>query len=136
MPIDRLSREARREIELAQRRANEIAYAIERTRAKGRHDLSKVQSVDQRMRLECAVGFSQLRTCRRTRPGSYVPRTRHRVTGCRRVRREGRSAATPLSSVMNSHPSSRIRLSCYRLAAGRSPTGTMMCAYGVPFHMT
>ena len=35
--------------------------------------LSKVQSVDQRMRLECGVGFRQLRTCRRTRPGSYVP---------------------------------------------------------------
>ena len=25
------------------------------------------------MRLECGVGFRQLRTCRRTRPGSYVP---------------------------------------------------------------
>jgi hypothetical protein len=23
--------------------------------------------------LECGVGFRQLRTCRRTRPGSYVP---------------------------------------------------------------
>jgi hypothetical protein len=31
--------------------------------------ISKVQSVDQRMRLECGVGFRQLRTCRRTRPG-------------------------------------------------------------------
>ena len=31
--------------------------------------LSKVQSVDQRMRLECGVGFRQLRTCRRIRPG-------------------------------------------------------------------
>jgi hypothetical protein len=31
--------------------------------------LSKVQSVDQRMRLECGVGFRQLRMCRRTRPG-------------------------------------------------------------------
>ena len=31
--------------------------------------LSKVQSVDQRMRLECGVGFRQLLTCRRTRPG-------------------------------------------------------------------
>ena len=31
--------------------------------------LSKVQSVDHRMRLECGVGFRQLRTCRRTRPG-------------------------------------------------------------------
>ena len=30
---------------------------------------SKVQSVDQRMRLECGVCFRQLRTCRRTRPG-------------------------------------------------------------------
>ena len=31
--------------------------------------LSKVQSVDQRMRLECGVGFRQMRTYRRTRPG-------------------------------------------------------------------
>jgi hypothetical protein len=30
---------------------------------------AKFQSVDQRMRLECGVGFRQLRTCRRTRPG-------------------------------------------------------------------
>jgi len=32
-------------------------------------ELSKVQSVDQRMRLERGVGFRQLRTCRRRRPG-------------------------------------------------------------------
>jgi hypothetical protein len=32
-------------------------------------ELSEVQSVDQRMRLEWDVGFRQLRTCRRTRPG-------------------------------------------------------------------
>jgi len=31
--------------------------------------LSKVQLVDQRMRLECGVGFRQLRTWRGTRPG-------------------------------------------------------------------
>jgi hypothetical protein len=31
--------------------------------------LSKIRWVDQRMRLECDVGFRQLRTCRRTRPG-------------------------------------------------------------------
>ena len=38
--------------------------------------LSKVQSVDQRNApLECGVGFRQLRTCRRTGPGSYVPTT-------------------------------------------------------------
>ena len=30
--------------------------------------LSKVQLVDQRMRLECGVGFRQLRTCRRIPP--------------------------------------------------------------------
>ena len=30
--------------------------------------LSKVQSVDQQMRLECGVDFRQLRTCRRIRP--------------------------------------------------------------------
>ncbi len=34
--------------------------------------LSKVQSVDQRMRLECGVGFRQLRTCRRIRPGQLI----------------------------------------------------------------
>ena len=34
--------------------------------------LSKVQSVDQRMRLECGLGFRQLRMCRRIRRGSYV----------------------------------------------------------------
>ena len=34
-----------------------------------RYSAYKVQSVDQRMRLECGVGFRQLRTCRRTRPG-------------------------------------------------------------------
>ena len=39
--------------------------------------LSKVQSVDQRMRLACGVGFRRLRTCRRTRPGRYVPNKRH-----------------------------------------------------------
>ena len=40
--------------------------------------LSKVQSVDQRMRLECGVGFRQLRTCRRTRPGQLCA---NRVSG-------------------------------------------------------
>jgi hypothetical protein len=39
--------------------------------------LSKVQSVDQRMRLECGVGFRQLRTCRRTRPGQLCAISRH-----------------------------------------------------------
>jgi hypothetical protein len=63
-------------------------------------------------------------------------RTRHRLTGWCACAARGHAGATPLSSVMNSHPSSRIRISCYRLAAGRSPTGIMMCAYGVPFHMT
>ena len=37
--------------------------------------LSKVQSVDQRMRLEGGVGFRQLRTCRRTRPGQLCADT-------------------------------------------------------------
>ena len=42
--------------------------------------LSKVQSVDQRMRLECGVGFRQLRTCRRTRPGQLgAARVRHQT---------------------------------------------------------
>ena len=40
-------------------------------------DLSKVQSVDQRMRLECGVGFRQLRTCRRTRPGQLCTKLGH-----------------------------------------------------------
>ena len=35
--------------------------------------LCKVQSVDG-CALEGGVGFRQLRTCRRIRPGSYVPR--------------------------------------------------------------
>jgi hypothetical protein len=38
--------------------------------------LSKVQSVDQRMRLECGVGFRQLRRCRRTRPGQLCAASR------------------------------------------------------------
>jgi hypothetical protein len=46
--------------------------------------LSKVQSVDQRMRLECGVGFRQLRTCRRTRLGQlcadFVAKVENRTT--------------------------------------------------------
>ena len=38
--------------------------------------LTKVQSVDQRMRLACGVGFRQLRTCRRTRPGQLCAKAR------------------------------------------------------------
>ena len=38
----------------------------------------KVQSVDQRMRLECGVGFRQLRTCRRTRPGQLCAKALNR----------------------------------------------------------
>ena len=49
--------------------------------------LSKVQSVDQRMRLECGVGFRQLRTCRRTRPGQLCAKRRHRA------RHDGSNAA-------------------------------------------
>jgi hypothetical protein len=41
-------------------------------------ELSKVQSVDQRMRLECGVGFRQLRTCRRIRPRQVCARLGHR----------------------------------------------------------
>ena len=41
-----------------------------------RAGLSKVQSVDQRMRLECGVGFRQLRTCRRKRPGQLCAKNR------------------------------------------------------------
>jgi hypothetical protein len=40
-----------------------------------RGNLSKVQSVDQRMHLERGVGFRQLRTCRRRRPGQLWART-------------------------------------------------------------
>jgi hypothetical protein len=43
--------------------------------------LSKVQSVDQRMRLECGVGVRQRRTCRRTRPGQLCARRRHQWLG-------------------------------------------------------
>jgi hypothetical protein len=43
--------------------------------------LSKVQSVDQRMRLECGVGFRQLRMCRRTRPGQLCATNGSRPTG-------------------------------------------------------
>ena len=46
--------------------------------------LSKVQSVDQRMRPECGVGFRQLRTCRRTRPGQLCATSglMHRSKNC------------------------------------------------------
>ena len=40
--------------------------------------LSKVQSVDRRMRLECGVGFRQLRTCRRIRPGQLCAKAKNR----------------------------------------------------------
>jgi hypothetical protein len=40
-----------------------------------RNSASKVQSVDQRMRLERGVGFRQLRTCRRTRPGQLCAKS-------------------------------------------------------------
>ena len=36
----------------------------------------QVQLVDQRMRLECGVGFRQLRTCRRIRPGQLCAKSR------------------------------------------------------------
>jgi hypothetical protein len=45
--------------------------------------LSKVQSVDQRMRLECGVGFRQLRKCHRTRPGHCVLTHRNKSTAIR-----------------------------------------------------
>ena len=47
--------------------------------------LSKVQSVDQRMRLECGVGFRQLRTCRRTRPGQLCAKSRTASTSERLI---------------------------------------------------
>ena len=46
-----------------------------RRAAQRRPRLSKVQSVDQRMRLECGVGFRQLQTCGRTRPGQLSAKT-------------------------------------------------------------
>ena len=52
--------------------------------ASARAGLSKVQSVDQRMRLECGVGFRQLRTCRRIRPGQLCARKRHSSPSHRR----------------------------------------------------
>ena len=47
-------------------------------------DLSKVQSVDRLTNgcaLECGVGFHQLRTCRRARPGQLSARGRNRSRG-------------------------------------------------------
>ena len=42
-----------------------------------------------------------------------------------------------LEYIERTSDAARYRRFCYRFAAGgRSPTGTMMCAYGVPFHMT
>ena len=59
--------------------------------------LGKVQSVDQRMRLECGVGFRQLRTCRRTRPGQLCAtrdiRSAARTQFIRSPRRRGRAAS-------------------------------------------
>jgi hypothetical protein len=43
--------------------------------------LSKVPSVDQRMRLECGVRFRQLRTRRRTRPGQLRAISGHPYAG-------------------------------------------------------
>jgi hypothetical protein len=43
--------------------------------------LSKVESVDQRMCLECGVCFRQLRTCRRTRPGQLWANSRNARPG-------------------------------------------------------
>ena len=51
-----------------QRRPGKEGRGAEKSEV-GQRRLSKVQWVDQRMRLECGVGFRQLRTRRRTRPG-------------------------------------------------------------------
>ena len=51
--------------------AGETAGALRR----GLLGLSKVQSVDQRTSLGCGVGFRQLRTCRRIRPGQLLAKT-------------------------------------------------------------
>jgi hypothetical protein len=55
--------------------------------------LSKVQSVDQRMRLECGVGFRQLRKCHRTRPGHCVLTHRNKSTAIRSPRRRAQAAS-------------------------------------------
>jgi hypothetical protein len=64
------------------RKAVERVWRGGRARQRGRQRLggaavalSKVQSVDERMRLECGVGFRQLRTCRRIRPGQLCANT-------------------------------------------------------------
>ena len=68
--------------------------------------LSKVQSVDQRMRLECGVGFRQLRTCRRTRPGQLCA-----TSGCEQCSKAAPYSITSSASASKvggkSRPSAR-----------------------------
>ena len=52
-------------------------------------ELSKVQSVDQRMRLEFGVGFRQLRTCRRPLPGQLCANKGIDSITIRPLRRQG-----------------------------------------------
>ena len=77
--------------------------------------LSKVQSVDQRMRLECGVGFRQLRTCRRTRPGQLLPRTDIATSGWTRAQPTARRHRS--SRFTCSHCPSRLARPCDLRAA-------------------
>jgi hypothetical protein len=81
--------------------------------------LSKVQSVDQRTRLECGVGFRQLRKCRRTCPGQLWAAT----TGLTQGSNESQAAKATcrkraLSCVVRSRPS----LGCRQIRFGRIGT--------------
>ena len=69
-------------------------------------DLSKVQSVDQRMRLECGVGFRQLRTCRRTRPGRLCARiSGHSISSSAQARAaHSDTTVSPSDSMLQSPP--------------------------------
>ena len=95
--------------------------------------LSKVQSVDQRMRLECGVGFRQLRTCRRTRPGQlratccreqmqrYPMKPAGRSEGCgRKAKRRGDTLHTAHDAPLEMPDRSRAE-PLHRHAAGTPP---------------
>jgi len=43
---------------------------------------ARFSRLNQRMRLECGVGFRQLRTCRRTRPGQLCAISRRETDRC------------------------------------------------------
>ena len=96
---------------------------IEAELTKSRWGLSKVQSVDQRMRLECGVGFRQLRTCRRARPGQLCANSglMRRNSPQHRFRRGMAQDAysIPLCHLMRSQVTSSVEPGCRKI--NRSP---------------